>query len=101
MQMIVFVRATVNEEDWIRNQSYIYKLIALPGSNEDMRKFATPIPDYQIEQLKFMTENAYKTITIENPLHFGDKVRIIRGPLQGFEGKLCTLKSKNKLSLLC
>ena len=95
--MVVFVRATVSEEEWLRNQSYIYKLIALPGSNEDKRNFATPIPDYQIEQLKFMTENADKTITIEKPLHFGDKVRIIRGPLQGFEGKLCTLKNKKQV----
>ena len=38
MPMVVFVRATVNEEEWLRNQSYIFRLLALPGSDEDKRK---------------------------------------------------------------
>ena len=51
MPMVVFVRATVREEEWLRDQSYIHKLLALPGSDEDKKKFATPIPDNQIERL--------------------------------------------------
>lgn len=45
MPMVVFVRATENEEEWLRNQSFIHKLLALPGSDEDKKRFATPIPD--------------------------------------------------------
>lgn len=86
MPMIVFVRATVNEEEWLRNQSYIYKLIALPGSNEDKRKFATPIPDYQIDRLKFMLENAETEVTIVRDFHAGDKVYVTSGSLKGLEG---------------
>ena len=84
--MVVFVRATVSEEEWLRNQSYIYKLIALPGSDEDKRKFATPIPDYQIDRLKFMIENAETEVTIVSDLHVGDKVYVTFGALKGLEG---------------
>ena len=71
MPMVVFVRATVNEEEWLRNQSYIFRLLALPGSDEDKRKFATSIPDYQIDRLKFMLENAETEVTIIRDLHAG------------------------------
>ena len=54
--MVVFVRATVCEEEWLRDQSYVHKLLALPGSDEDKKKFATPIPDNQIERLQFLLD---------------------------------------------
>lgn len=86
MPMVVFVRATVSEEEWLRNQSYIYKLIALPGSDEDKRKFATPIPNYQIDRLKFMLEKAETEVTIVSNFNVGDNVSVIDGPLKGLEG---------------
>lgn len=95
--MVVFVRATVSEEEWLRNQSYIFKLIALPGSNEDKRNFATPIPDYQIERLKFMLENAETEITIVSNLEVGDTVRVIFGPLRGLEGVVCESDDKHSI----
>ena len=95
--MVVFVRATVLEEKWIREQSYIFKLLALPGTDEDKKKFATPIPDYQIERLKFLLENAVCQVTIEKPLHIGDNVQIIRGPLKGLIGKLCRLNGNKQV----
>lgn len=95
--MVVFVRATVSEEKWLRNQSYIYKLIALPGSDEDKRKFATPIPDYQIDRLKFMTENAETEVTIVSDLHAGDKVYVTFGALKGLEGVVSEADDKHSV----
>lgn len=95
--MVVFVRATVSEEEWLRNQSYIYKLIALPGSNEDKRKFATPIPDYQIDRLKFMLENAETEVSIVGDLTVGDKVYVTSGPLKGLEGVVSKADDKHSL----
>lgn len=86
MPMVVFVRATIVEEEWLRDQSYIFKLIALPGTDEDKRGFATPIPDYQIERLKFLLENAETEVTIVSNFKVGDSVRVTSGPLRGFEG---------------
>ena len=83
MPMVVFVRATVREEEWLRDQSYIHKLLALPGSDEDKKKFATPIPDNQIERLKFLLENAESEVTIVSNFKVGDSVRVIFGLLKG------------------
>ncbi len=96
MPMVVFVRATVREEEWLRDQSYIYKLLALPGSDEDKRKFATAIPDNQIDQLKFLLENAEAEVSLENNLKIGDVVQIISGSLKGLEGSITSEKGKTK-----
>lgn len=95
--MVVFVRATVREEEWLRNQSYIYKLIALPGSDEDKQKFATPIPDYQIDRLKFMLENAETEVTIVSDFDVGDSIFVIDGPLKGLKGVVSESDDKHSL----
>lgn len=93
--MVVFVRARVSEEEWLRNQSYIYKLIALPGSNEDKRNFAMRIPDYKIERLKFMLENTKTEVTID--FNVGNSISIIDGPLKGFEGVVGEIDDKHSI----
>jgi len=97
MPMVVFVRATVREEEWLRDQSYIHKLLALPGSDEDKKKFATPIPDSQIERLKFLLENAESEVTIVSNFKVGDSVRVISGPLKGLEGVVCDADEKSSI----
>jgi transcription antitermination factor NusG len=49
---------------------------------------ATPIPDEQIEKLKFLLHNADAKVSMEENLKVGDKVRLVRGPLKGLEGEL-------------
>ena len=97
MPMVVFVRATVLEEEWLREQSYIFKLLALPGTDEDKKKFATPIPDYQIERLKFLLENAEGEVTIINKLKVGETVQVTSGPLKGLEGVVSEASEKNPI----
>ena len=97
MPMVVFVRATVREEEWLRDQSYIYKLLALPGSDEDKKKFATPIPDNQIERLQFLLENAESEVTIVSNFKVGDSVRVVSGPLKGLEGVVSEADEKSSI----
>lgn len=97
MPMVVFVRATVREEEWLRDQSYIHKLLALPGSDEDKKKFATPIPDNQIERLKFLLENAETEVSIVSNFKVGDSVRVTSGPLKGLEGVVSAADEKNSI----
>jgi len=97
MPMVVFVRATLREEEWLRDQSYIHKLLAFPGSDEDKKKFATPIPDNQIERLKFLLENAESEVTIVNNFKVGDLVRVISGPLKGLEGVVSEADEKSSI----
>ena len=95
--MVVFVRATIREEEWLRDQSYIYKLLALPGSDEDKKRFATPIPDNQIERLKFLLENAESEVTIVNNFKVGELVRVISEPLKGLEGVVSEADEKSSI----
>ncbi len=97
LPMVVFVRTTESEEEWLRNQSYIHKLLAMPGSDEAKRKFATPIPEYQIERLKFLLENAESEVTIVSNLKVGDTVRVVSGPLKGLEGLVSEANEKNSV----
>ena len=97
MPMVVFVRATAREEEWLRDQSYIYKLLALPGSDEDKKRFATPIPDNQIERLKFLLENAETEVTIVSHFKVGDSVRIASGALKELEGVVSEADEKSSI----
>ncbi len=95
--MVVFVRATVIEEEWLREQSFIHKLLALPGSDEDKKSFATPIPDNQIERLKFLLENAETEVSIVSNFKVGDSVRVTSGPLKGLEGVISEAVEKSSI----
>lgn len=93
--MVVFVRATMDEEIWLRNQSFVCKLIALPGTAEDRKRLASPIPDEQIERLQFLLGKAETAVTIVTNLKVGDPVRVTQGPLRGLEGVVCDVEEKS------
>ena len=83
--MVVFVRADEATERILRMQSFIRKILTYPGQTA-----AAVIPDEQIERLKFMLQEADSPVELmpEN-LRVGDRVRIVRGALQGLKGELC------------
>ena len=89
--MVIFVSAEQVQETELKTLSFIYKFISYPGST-----VPAVIPTTQIEQFRFMLGNADSSVIIETPLHIGDHVKIIRGPLLGQEGKLCVLKDKKQ-----
>ena len=91
--MVVFVRLAQDEEDDFRRLSFILKFITYPGSKE----LATPIPDEQIEKLKFLLHNADANVSIVENLKVGDKVRLVRGPMKGLEGELSHIKENKPI----
>ena len=92
--MVVFVRlAQEEEEDEFRKLSFILKFITYPGSKE----LATPIPDEQIEKLKFLLHNADAKVSIIENLKVGDKVRLVRGPMKGLEGELSYIEENKPI----
>ena len=90
--MVVFIRVKQNEDSIIRNYSFIHKLFTMPGSTQ----VATPIPDKQIENLKFLLSNSETPVSIVSNLEVGDMVRITRGALKGYVGLLCGLNDNHK-----
>ena len=93
MPMVFFVRLAQNEEDEFRKLSFILKFITYPGSKE----LATPIPDEQIEKLKFLLHNADAKVSIIENLKVGDKVRLVRGPMKGLEGELSHIEENKPI----
>lgn len=87
--MVVFVRLAKDEEDEFRRLPFIMKFISYPGSNE----LATPIPDNQIEQLRFLLEHSESPVTFSAHIEIGDAVRIVKGPLKGFIGYCCSISN--------
>ena len=83
--MIVFVRLAKDEEDEFRRLPFIMKFITYPGAEE----LATPIPDEQIEQLRFLLEYSESPVTFCNHIGIGDVVKIVNGPLKGLKGYCC------------
>ena len=89
--MIVFLRIAQNEEDEIRRLPLIMKFITYPGSND----LATPIPNEQIEQLRFLLEHSESSVTFCNNIEIGDAIRIVKGPLKGFTGYCCGVSNSD------
>lgn len=88
--MVVFVRVGIENIQSIRRLSFVHKLGSYPGSKE----IATPIPDEQINQLKFLLSNAESEVSIISDIKVGDEVRIIKGPLKGIKGVLCMMNTQ-------
>ena len=82
---VVFVRLEKDEEDSFRRLPFILKFITYPGAKE----LATPIPDNQIEQLRFLLEHSESPVTFCNNIEIGDAVKINNGSLKGFKGHCC------------
>lgn len=87
--MVVFVRLAKDEEDEFRRLPFIMKFITYPGANE----LATPIPDEQIEQLRFLLEYSESPVTFSNYIEIGDAVRITAGSLKGLTGYCCSVNN--------
>ena len=91
--MVVFIRLVKDEEDKFRRLSFIIKFITYPGSKE----LATPIPDEQIDKLKFLLHNADAKVSIVENLKVGDRVRLVRGPMKGLEGELSYIEENKPI----
>ncbi len=91
--MVVFIRLVKDEEDKFRRLSFVLKFITYPGSKE----LATPIPDEQIDKLKFLLHNADAKVSIVENIKVGDKVRLVRGPMKGLEGELSYIEENKPI----
>jgi transcription antitermination factor NusG len=89
LSSLVFLRATEPERKEVVKLPYILRFMTNRAGKVDAftRHPLATVPADQIERLKFMLYNTDDPVSIESmPIHLGDKVRVIRGGLQGLEG---------------
>ncbi|MEG1581338.1 MAG: transcriptional regulator, partial [Bacteroidaceae bacterium] len=56
------------------------------------------IPEEQMNQFKFMLDYSEEAITLcEAPLSPGEMIRVIKGPLTGWEGEFISVNGKTKV----
>ena len=89
---IVFLHATEKERLQAMKQCpLIYHFLtnkALVANDLGRHPYAV-VPDYQMEQLRFMLYHAESQVNFtDHPLHVGERIRIVRGQLKGFEGNV-------------
>lgn len=84
LPMVVFVRLDQYEEDVFCRLSFIFRLRTYPDSAE----LATPIPDEQLEKLKFFLLNKDAKVLIVKHHKVGDNVRLVKGSMKGRDGEL-------------
>jgi transcription antitermination factor NusG len=86
---LLFIHATERERLEIVKLPYInYFLTNKAGHTNDFgRHPLAVIPDSQMDMLRFMLYHADSPVTFTSePLHLGDRIRVIRGQLAGCEG---------------
>lgn len=96
---VVFVRIANEKERLavLKGCSFIqyFMMDRAATPNEMGRAPFAVIPDYQIEALQYMLFHAEDSVDfVTMPLLVGDKVRVIRGALQGVEGEVVVVVVK-------
>jgi transcription antitermination factor NusG len=83
--MILFVKLNSKDANNLHRNQYFYGFV---GTNRHDTRPA-PIPDKDIETLRFMLLHSDSPVSIEpTPLKLGAKVKVIRGNLRGLEGNV-------------
>lgn len=91
-----FVHCDEKEIRKVERYSFINCLMRAPGENRP-----AVIPDNQIETFRFMIGQSELEVIIDPPTFIeGNKVRVVRGPLQGLVGDVTDIgDGKSKLSV--
>ena len=91
--MVVFIRVEKVHVKKLILHPFIHKLLTYPG-----QRTPTIIPEAQIENLKFMLRQSEAQVEmLDRVFQTGDRIRIVRGPLQGLEGELCRIESEKPM----
>ena len=92
---LVFIRCTESERRQVVTLPYIKSfLVNRSGTPNTLgQKPIATIPDVQMQTLRYMLYQAESPVRISaEPVTLGDHVRIIRGKLSGFEGRVIRIK---------
>ena len=80
--------------------TYFLKVTAVYGAIAFVREGGQPvaIPDKQLDNLRFMVENADEPVEYsQESFDRGETITIIKGPLEGMMGELVEIKGKHQV----
>lgn len=93
--MVIFAKVSSSDILNIKKQPLIIRTLAMPGSKD-----ASPIPEKQINSLKFMLNASTEPVTFEpGVFRISDNVIVVRGNLKGLIGQIKRLPD-NKVRLI-
>ena len=91
--MMIFVHVDGTERSQVLTLSAISRYMVLHGEH-----VPAVIPDKQMEQFKFMLDYSEEVVEMcTTPLSPGEWVKVVKGPLTGFEGELVEMNGKTKV----
>lgn len=93
--MMIFVRVDPEEQHTVIIQPSVLRFLVLRGENTP-----TEIPENQMDQFRFMLDFSEKPVNFNtDKLRYGEKVKVIKGPLSGLEGELVNFEGKSNIAI--
>ena len=93
--MMIFVRVNVAEQRQVIELPAVLRYFSLRGEYAPTR-----IPDSQMDNFRRMLDFSDEAVNMENHLPApGQRVRVIKGSLQGLEGELITFEGKSRIAV--
>lgn len=95
LSMMIFVHVNVSERKTVLELPSVLRF--LPDKEKHIPII---IPDEQMESFRFMLDYSDETVQMANePLVVGERVKVIKGSLQGLEGELVSVDGKTKVAV--
>jgi transcription elongation factor/antiterminator RfaH len=88
----IFVHIDKSDYYHVLNNTGIVRYITFEGK-------AVPIPENQIQAIKQYVGKDFEPIDNLNKFRVGDKVEVIKGSLMGLQGRLISIKNKQKVKI--
>lgn len=91
--MMIFVHVDAAERSQVLTLSAVSRYMVLHGEHAP-----AVIPDEQMERFRFMLDYSEEAVEIcATPLCPGEWVKVVKGPMTGFEGELVEMNGKTKV----
>ncbi len=91
--MMIFVHVDAAERSQVLTLSAVSRYMVLHGEHAP-----AVIPDEQMERFRFMLDYSEEAVEIcAAPLCPGEWVKVVKGPMTGFEGELVEMNGKTKV----
>ncbi len=91
---LIFVRIDLKHRGLLWGESHLRGLMRAPGES-----VPAPIADDRMAEFMDVVARVSAISLIPTPLHVGDVVRVLAGPLEGFEGECLRIEGVNYIML--